>query len=149
MYSQREGSMFLWEIFGTLYSIQFYTAYLEISHLLYVGFISVCTVYMLGSNATLSFLYTCSLHCKRSFSWDHYIMRYFIWIMERFPSTMDPQLPNSIVYSVTTSGEVVLVVLGICPLNFQDTSFQSLEINSSLFLSKNKFYMYETRLELS
>lgn len=49
------------------------TAYLEICQL-YVGFISICLVYMLGSRATMSFPTTCSLRCKTFFSWDLLLM---------------------------------------------------------------------------
>lgn len=44
------------------------TAYLEICQL-YVDFVSICIVHMLGSRATMSFPTTCRLHCKTFFSW--------------------------------------------------------------------------------
>lgn len=43
--------------------IEYGLAYLQIC-LQCVGFISVCTVYMLGSESTLSFPINCSLHCN-------------------------------------------------------------------------------------
>ena len=49
------------------------TAYLEICQM-YVDFVSICIVHMLGSRATMSFPTTCCLHCKTFFSWGLLLM---------------------------------------------------------------------------
>ena len=97
-----------------------------LSHsLIFCGFhIYLDSVYA-GIKCYLELPLSCSLHCKRLFSWGiHTKKRCFPCKMERYQ--ISPlQIPKSIVFNVSTSYMVVgsLHSVGVCPLIFQHTPF--------------------------